>query len=64
MLGSCTSWQEEGRAAFSGQLMRRWAKIRRETIALPGRKPTEIENLVGWKRYERIKRRIEEKVTE
>lgn len=50
--------------SYSDNIFTRNPELHKATIALLGRKQTEIENLVGWKRYERIKRRIEEKVTE
>ena len=46
---------------FSDEIFKRSPELHKETLDLLNRKQTEIENLVGWKRFERIKRKIEEK---
>lgn len=46
---------------FSDEIFKRSPELHKATLNLIDRKQTEIENLIGWKRYERIKRKIEEK---
>ena len=45
---------------FSDEIFKRNPELHKATIHLLDRKQTDIENLVGWKRYEKIKRKIEE----
>ncbi len=46
---------------FSGEIFKRNTELHKATLNLLDRKQTEIENLIGWKRFKRIKRNIEEK---
>ena len=46
---------------FSDEIFKRNPEMYKATLELLERKQTEIENLVGRKRYERILRKIEEK---
>ena len=46
---------------FSEEIFKRNPALYKATLDLFDRRRTEIENLIGWKRYERIKRKIEEK---
>lgn len=46
---------------FSDEIFKRSPELHKATLDLLDRKQTEIENLIGWKRFERIKRKIEEK---
>ncbi len=46
---------------FSEEIFKRNPELHKETLNLIDKKQTEIENLIGWKRYGRIKRKIEEK---
>ena len=46
---------------FSEEIFKRNPELYKATLDLFDRRQTEIENLIGWKRYERIKRKIEEK---
>ena len=44
---------------FNDEIFKSNPVLHRATLDLLNQKRTEIENLVGWKRYERIKRKIE-----
>ena len=46
---------------FSEEIFKRNPELYKATLDLFDRRQTEIENLIGRKRYERIKRKIEEK---
>ena len=46
---------------FSDEIFKRNPKLHKATLDLLERKQTDIENLVGCKRYQKIKRKIEEK---
>lgn len=47
---------------FSDEIFKRNPELYKATLSLLDRKQTEIETLIGWKRFERIKRKIEEKI--
>ena len=46
---------------FSDKIFKRSPELHKAVLDLLDRKQTEIENLIGLKRFERIKRKIEEK---
>lgn len=45
---------------FSDEIFKINPELQSSTLDLVARKKSEIENLIGWKQYERIKRRLEE----
>ncbi|MCF8277223.1 MAG: hypothetical protein K9J17_10865, partial [Flavobacteriales bacterium] len=46
---------------FSDDIFTRNPKLLLDTLDVLKRKQPEIENVIGWKRYERIVRKFEEK---